>query len=509
VALPDTPVIAAIASEQLIMALIFNADIQTIASHESGKRTDEGTIPAFVLVESCYVADCGWSYAQCTPQGRERLRAALLPYRKNDIPTVYWLTRDVIHYENFRACMADFDLVCVADPRALDLVTRDYPDKQIIFLPPAVSPQMHNPFRWGGDEPRILFDGWGELQERPERYNHLAALPQDSIDIVESRYILHKTKLRSLPDVLKKRLRGCLTHAQLAWAARHYSVALEDSESFSTPLARLQKRLEYLSCGLAMTSNWNPEPDLSALLPADAPISICGTAEAASAAALEMLEQSTEQMRSRIHYLGRLWHQCGMPQRLSAIARALGQQGVEAARLCSAIFDGSKFDEAEQASLADIFRSWKLGTLYASDTIPAMQNVAEKAISHPLHFGSFWEASSSPGIDTVLISQEQRPKEDWLGQLRAIKEIARADVAVLTSSADNSSNAALAEYIDAEALQHAGDRIRPVAMLVASDKLPRRPGSSDLKVVLFEICKSRQATVAVASEGLFGGSALR
>lgn len=507
--LPSTPVIAAIASEQLIMALIFSADIQTITSREIKENPADYEEPAFVLVESCYVADSGWSYAQCTPQGRERLRTALLPYRNKNIATVYWLTRDVVHYENFRECIADFDLVCVADPRALDLVNRDYPDKQIIFLPPAVSAQMHNPFRWHSDDARILFDGWAELQERPERYDHLAALPPDSIDIVESRYILHKVKLHSLPDGLRARLRGCLTHAQLAWAARHYSVALEDSESFSTPLARLQKRLEYLSCGLAVASAWNPEPDIAALLPPDAPISIRGNAGEASTAALEMLNQSTEQMRSRIRYIGHLWYQCGMPQRLSAIARALGKQEAGAARLCNAILDGNKFDEAGQAALIDIFRGWKLRTLYASNAVPAMRNVAEKIVSHPLHLGSFWEASSSPGIETVLISQEQHPKEDWLGQLETVKDMARADVAVLTNSTDDPSKPVVTEYIDADTLKHAGDRIQPVAMLAASDKLPRRPANSDLKTVLFEICKSRQATVAVASEGLFGRGVLR
>lgn len=509
--LPDKPAIAAIASERLIMALIFSADVRAIDPHKQAEERDGSADPAFVLVESCYVADCGWSYAQCTPQGRERLRAALLPFRQRDIPTVYWLTRDVIHYENFRTCMADFDLVCVADPRAVDLVRRDYPDKQIVFLPPCVSAQMHNPFRWDGDNARILFDGWAELQERPERYDLLAAVPANSIDIVESRYVLHRVKLHALPDDLRARLRGCLTYAQLAWAARHYSVALEDSESFSSPLARHQKRLELLSCGLAIASDWTPESDLTSLLPADAPIVTFSSLKDALSAAVDMAERRTspELSRFRTPFVDRLWQQSGISQRLSAIASALGGQEQASTRTCNAIFDASSFGESDQVALIDTFRTWGLGTLYACNTIPALQGVARKFVGHPRHFGSFWEASSCAGIDTILISPGQRPGEDWLRQLTAIKDVSRADVAVLTSSAVDPSFDVTATYLDADGLNHANGDIRPVAMLASSEKLPRRPKASDLMTVLFEICKSRKASVALAGEGLFGRTALR
>jgi len=505
--LPDKPAIATIASEQLMMALIFSADVRVINSPIPEQILDGGAKPDFVLVESCYVADCGWSYAQCTSQGRERLRAVLLPFRQRDIPTVYWLTRDVVHYENFRACMADFDLLCVADPRAIDLVRRDHPDKQIIFLPPSISPQMHNPFRWSGDNARILFDGWAELQERPERYHFLSAIPADRIDIVESRYVLHRVKLHALTEDLRARLRGCLTYAQIAWAARHYCVAFEDSESFSSPLARHQKRLELLSCGLSISSNWAPESDLASLLPADAPVQTFSKAEDALFAALDMAGQQTpsEFPHAGLSFVDRLWRQCGLPQRLSAIASALGMQETLSTKICHALFDGTDISEADQAASADVFRNWGLGTLYACNAVPAMRDVAAKFLGHPRHFGSFWEASSQLGTDTILISPEQKPKEDWLGQLMAVKEVSRADVAVLTDSPMSTA----AQYIDLEALGGANGNLRPVAMLVASDKLPRRPETSDLKTILLDICKTRKATVAIVGEGLLGRTAPR
>lgn len=512
--LPGAPAIAVIASERLTMGLIFSAHVVPVADGDVSTAAN-GVSPAFVLVESCYVAQQGWAYAQCTPDGRERLRAALKPFRERGIPAVYWLTLDAAHYGNFRDVLADFDLVCVADPRALDRVQRDCPATPSIHLPPFVCASLHSPFRWVGGRAageakgaEIVLDGWAEVQESPERFDHLSAIPQHALDIVDSRYALHTVKQEALPDYLRARVRGCLTFAQMAWAARHYTVALEDLDSLSSPMTRLQQRLEFLSCGLAISTCWSPPPELAQLVPSGAPVHTSDTPGEAASIAFEMSGTipGPAEGRDRMRFVRRLWTECGLPARLSQMAKAAGIGEALPDKRYDAIFDGGGIADALQKDVARTYRNWPLQCIYSSNAIPAVQNAAKERFRHPRHFGSFWEASSRRGIDTILLARDRSPQEHWLEQLAAIKSAACADAAVLVA-ADNGARWFAPQYLDEECLRAQDGRLKALAMLISSEKLPRRPAASDLPAILAGMCKSRDVTIAAARDGDFGAAA--
>ncbi|WP_435103468.1 glycosyltransferase [Arhodomonas sp. AD133] len=202
-----------------------------------------------LIVESTWETATGhWSLAQCTFGGEaESLVELVNAFEKAGVPTAYWLTVDQVYHHHYKDFAKNFRKVFCADYREVGRLAAE--GVKSTHLPPCVQPALYNPFRkheyYDALELGVLFDGWGDLDRRPENFDFLKEVTRDhALDIVESRYQLTKRRLEAVDKELAPCIRGCVTRESRINVLKYAKAYISTERSLSTPTTQQWMALE-------------------------------------------------------------------------------------------------------------------------------------------------------------------------------------------------------------------------------------------------------------------------
>ncbi len=173
--------------------------------------------------------------------------------KKREVPTVFWDTEYRDHFPIFSKIACLFDFVLATDSKSRECYRELLDLKRSFHQPLAIQPALHNPVLPTGLLPpdrnfSILFDGWADILEWPNRYQFLKDLFSNGLHIVESRYRFVANKLDDLPE-FRKHVMGYLPYPKLLSALRSYRVYLISADSLSSPLSLARRAMEAAACG--------------------------------------------------------------------------------------------------------------------------------------------------------------------------------------------------------------------------------------------------------------------
>lgn len=244
--------IAAVVSDKLYQGLRFEGDV-LLLTPRNGRRALEYAQPDFLLVESSWGTATGhWYLAQCTPTPeKDALVDLVRAARELGIPTVYWITEGHEYHGHYKDFAAHFDAVFCADPQEVELLAGE--GIQSRYLPPCVQPALYNPFRlhehYDAADLGVLYDGWAELDRKPEDYALLGAIRDYGLSIVESRYKITRNRKQALPEY-EDCLLGCLTPQGRIAALKYARAYITFASTFSTSTTQQWMSLEAVASRL-------------------------------------------------------------------------------------------------------------------------------------------------------------------------------------------------------------------------------------------------------------------
>ncbi|WP_435103469.1 glycosyltransferase [Arhodomonas sp. AD133] len=240
--------IAAIVSDHLYHGLRFEGELFLLTPSNWRSILDYGS-PDLLIVESTWETATGhWSLAQCTFGGEaESLVELVNAFEKAGVPTAYWLTVDQVYHHHYKDFAKNFRKVFCADYREVGRLAAE--GVKSTHLPPCVQPALYNPFRkheyYDALELGVLFDGWGDLDRRPENFDFLKEVTRDhALDIVESRYQLTKRRLEAVDKELAPCIRGCVTRESRINVLKYAKAYISTERSLSTPTTQQWMALE-------------------------------------------------------------------------------------------------------------------------------------------------------------------------------------------------------------------------------------------------------------------------
>ncbi len=152
----------------------------------------------FILIESCFeTVTRDWYMAQLAQNyANSQLRELLEFARNNEVPTVYWFTKDSQYHSNYAAFAALVDYVYCADPEELVLLEQQGVSAKLLL--PAVQPKIFNPYRSAcsdQDEIGVVYDGLIDVIKSAEKFDYLR---RAEISLCDSNNLLFASKLNSL-----------------------------------------------------------------------------------------------------------------------------------------------------------------------------------------------------------------------------------------------------------------------------------------------------------------------
>jgi hypothetical protein len=362
---------------------------------------------------------------------------------------------------------------------------------------------------WGGarEEPRILFDGWGEIDLDPGADEPLLQIPPDTLDIIDTRYGLYETRAATLPSGFRERLRGCLSFAQSGWCLRHYELAIEAPGPLLSPLARLQRRLDMLSSGLPIVSCWSEGRELAALAPENAPLEHVASLKDAVEVAIGLVraDPAGERRHARTGFLRSLWEAYGLRSRLLQIAAALGTSLPQSLTKRVAVVDAESLAAPQQSALGDILVGWGVQHLFCTGATTEFSARFPHHGHEQRYAGALSRAIYERDSELILLDVGRKVENDWLSKLQIAKNALSTGAAVLIPSEDgNSQELALRAFAGQDLRTR---NVRPLAMLIDAPALPPNLRDPDLAQILAKLARERPtATLTFVAESDFPSS---
>ncbi len=246
---------ATIVGDFLQESLDFEGE-QFFLTHNSWRNIIQFAKIDFLLIESTW-EDCtgDWNLAQHPSSDKyEELLLILSEAKKKGIPTVYWQTAGKEYHEIYASFAKNFDVIFCAEKEEIDL----FASEGIIaeYLPPCIQPSLQNPFKhydyydtinWG-----IVYDGWKDLERKPELWNIISEFTNMDLHIIESNAVLFINsifaKTKQLPDYAQY-LYGCVTKSQRRTLLKYAKIHITLSEGLTSSCKQRWLTLEAAACG--------------------------------------------------------------------------------------------------------------------------------------------------------------------------------------------------------------------------------------------------------------------
>lgn len=246
---------ATIVGDLLQEALDFEGE-QLILTRSSWRDILQFSNIDFILIESTW-EDCSgeWNLAQYpTSDNYAELLEILAEAKKKNIPAVYWQTGGKEYHDIYAAFAKNFEFVFCADDEECSLFAAEGIKAE--YLPPCIQPALANPFKqheyYNTIHWDIVFDGWKDLERKPELWNILSELTDMDFHIVESNALLFTSSIFAKTKICPAYapyLHGCITAEQRRTILKYTDIHVTLSESISTPCKQRWLMLEAAACG--------------------------------------------------------------------------------------------------------------------------------------------------------------------------------------------------------------------------------------------------------------------
>lgn len=220
----------------------------------------------FLLVESAWSGNDGEFKSQLTgPHAPSlELQRIIRLCRASDIPTVFWNKEDPVHHLDFIETARLFDVVATTDSDLVDTYRETLKHDQIIVLPFAAQPTIHNPARNGlplssGD---VAFAGTYFREKFADRRSQMDALLGAAHDVSESDgmdftiFSRHAGGERryQFPQKWSKHVTGSLPYLQMLSAYRSFKLFLNVNSVTTSPSMCARRIFELAASGTPILS---------------------------------------------------------------------------------------------------------------------------------------------------------------------------------------------------------------------------------------------------------------
>lgn len=246
---------ATIVSNFLQESLEFEG-VQFILTRNSWRNILQFANLDFLLIESVW-EDCtgDWNLAQHpSSDSYKELLELLAKAKQYNIPTIYWQTGGKEYHDIYAPFAKHFDFVFCADPEECSLFSAEGIKAE--YLPPCIQPALANPFKqyeyYDSIHWSIVFDGWKDLERKPELWNILSELTDMDFHIVESNALLFTSSIFAKSKVCPAYapyLHGCISPEQRRTILKYTDTHITLSESINTPCRQRWLLLEAAACG--------------------------------------------------------------------------------------------------------------------------------------------------------------------------------------------------------------------------------------------------------------------
>jgi len=244
----DVPAIAFLGSNELLGELCFDARTTALCEQSWQQQLQPGCF-SFVLLETVWHAGQGaWRYALTAEgAGRSGLERLLEHCHAISLPVVAWFRSAEDDYPQFAWLAGKVDLACAVDEATASRLRQDYPSTNVMLLPVAVQPMLHNPLRPlslldASNQARklALYDGWWELLEGAARDPVLTSLGA-LLRVTESAWDVAVQRLDDCPEY-RERMLGCVGAMERAALGKLFGVEVVTAAEL-LPQWQLQQRL--------------------------------------------------------------------------------------------------------------------------------------------------------------------------------------------------------------------------------------------------------------------------
>lgn len=287
----------------------------------------------FFFVESAWNGNDGqWQYQLTGPNSPSaELTRVVDACKKIGVPTFFWNKEDPPHYDDFLNTARLFDVVATTDSNLLPQYAAALGHENVMVLPFAAQPAVHNPARNGVEEPvgDVAFAGTYFREKYPERRKQMDLLLGAAHNAAES-YGLKFTifsrhaggeKKYQFPRRWSKHVAGSLPYAQMLGAYRSFKTFLNVNSVTESPSMCARRIFEIVASGTPVIST-----ESAALrnffTPEEVP---SASTEEEAELVIRALTNSDQLRRRTVHRAQRrIWEEHSYRHRAESVLHALG-----------------------------------------------------------------------------------------------------------------------------------------------------------------------------------------
>ncbi|MGD2065301.1 MAG: glycosyltransferase [Dehalococcoidia bacterium] len=232
---------------------------------ENWKEVLVSNSPDFLLIESAWLGnDSSWRYqiVDLEQKPRSQLPELVQWCKARNIPTAFWCKEDPTHYSNFLDAARLFDYVFTTDAECVERYKEDLRHDNILCLPFAVQPRIHNPVGSGQKARDVAFAGsWyeGQNEFRTQRKEQMACILEPAlshdVDIYDRHYTLNEERFR-FPEQYQPYIVGELPYEEMVYAYKMYRIFLNVNSVTRSPTMFPRRVLEILASGTYVLSGY-------------------------------------------------------------------------------------------------------------------------------------------------------------------------------------------------------------------------------------------------------------
>lgn len=287
----------------------------------------------FLLVESAWAGNSGaWRY-QLTGSNAPSadLRDLIATCNSLGIPTVFWNKEDPPHFDDFLETAALFDVVATTDTNMVSRYQAELPGVEVIVLPFAAQPAIHNPARNGLERHRgdVAFAGTYFRDKFPERREQMQLLLGAAHNVAEgydisftifSRHAGGEAKYQ-FPSRFTKYVKGSLPYPEMLTAYRSYRLFLNVNSVVDSPSMCARRIFEISASGTPVLTT-----DSAALRRFFEPDEVASAATETEAENMIRALVGSEQLRRRmVHRAQRnIWENHTYRHRAASLIQTVG-----------------------------------------------------------------------------------------------------------------------------------------------------------------------------------------
>lgn len=354
----------------------------------------------FLFVESAWQGNNGaWKYQLTGPNAPSKeLIDVVEACKRIGIPTFFWNKEDPPHYQDFLSTAKLFDVVATTDSTLISQYRADLGHSNIIVLPFAAQPAIHNPARNGVEEPvgDTAFAGTYFREKYPERRNQMDILLGAAHEAAEgygisfsifSRHAGGERKYQ-FPHKWAKHVKGSLPYPEMLGAYRSFKTFLNVNSVTNSPSMCARRIFEIAASGTPVIST-----ESAALRNFFSPQEVPSATSKEEAERIIRAFTLSDQLRRKTAHRAqrKVWEAHTYRHRAQSVVKALG-------------FEDGEVTLPKVSIICSTNRDSELNHLLEQVSQQAYSNIELLVLGHGIEIAAdFQERASSMGIPNTQV----------------------------------------------------------------------------------------------------------